>query len=644
MESHAVNTSVGGDIVTRGSGLNITTGAQVDIQPITSFNIAIIPAAAVIIILVIVCIKGCKWFRHYTKARRHEDESCYAEIVHDSDEDCGPIDITSDTMSNVNYDTVSSYCSMYGRTAKDSFATTANLHRQETIRKLSSSPRKEITQNLLLSDEIKEHETENGDTVYCTGKESIGCGRTMSDSSEETEIDPLFSSFSSDPGRRGMFRVSFTPESHMFSLVDRQNQSNSEPISAQKMQSLIARRNTYSHKPISLKRPLCFPSKYTSPSTTKALFNSVISVHKKQDSPCVINQRPNMISTGVQTDKSFIYSVLLKTNKRHTSDSSIDNRPVPPTRLVGLTETNEIDNQKPNNLPFEAKRSYFKSDSISNIKCAPIIITDRNTTQNKNETPTISRIISDEIGVNYAMENYICHKYPIEPNILVHHKQNEDELTFTKNVVDYEDDVFVTPSIEIHDPDIADMSSCRRTDTNSDQCWTDNSSHVHDQKATVSYNVSDSCDTSIRPYMQYRCQSLPCLYQLINNSRAMYIEPIENKVKQSTTTTDESRNKIIDNPCFRSCSRITNILQAQSKDMNGNYSNTNAKQLDLCERCAKSYYQYQANALVNYRLLHNCFKDIHPKRESLVNSDGHNSSMNSLASSGYTENSFDSSN
>ncbi|XP_060564006.1 uncharacterized protein LOC132723334 [Ruditapes philippinarum] len=71
----------------------------------SGFNIALIPAAAVFILVVIICFKCCKWFRKYTKGD-DKDVKYYAVILTDDDE------------GHVNIDTISSNTSLLTKSDK----------------------------------------------------------------------------------------------------------------------------------------------------------------------------------------------------------------------------------------------------------------------------------------------------------------------------------------------------------------------------------------------------------------------------------------------------------------------------------------------------------------------------------------------
>ncbi|XP_053375047.1 uncharacterized protein LOC123535035 [Mercenaria mercenaria] len=93
---------------------NKTNESDYEVDDIhSSFNLAIIPTVAVFVFIVITCIKCCKWFQQYTR-RDSKDDLFYAVVVTDDDKEHGHTDITLESASAACYDTVYSSSLKYG--------------------------------------------------------------------------------------------------------------------------------------------------------------------------------------------------------------------------------------------------------------------------------------------------------------------------------------------------------------------------------------------------------------------------------------------------------------------------------------------------------------------------------------------------
>lgn len=273
----------------------------------SSFNLAIIPAVAVFVFIVISCIKCCKWFRQYTRGD-NKDENYYAAIVTDEDKDYGQIDMLSESASTAYYDTVSSYTSFLKRSGNESTLNsirTLRLDGSKYDQNVTSQPDNGCTSRVPRTDVTKKSTTDTDSksiNSYSTKKKDVAHGtsdiRTSSTSSADSVSEQLLDS----PviRRNNRFRVSFVTE-----------------------------------KPTA--KPLMLENKVTNNTNSKfdkAIRSSLKKTPTKeirlQDftprnyCPNKANERVTMVDVGTQTNKSFRYS--LRKSKGHVSDSDIDDR------------------------------------------------------------------------------------------------------------------------------------------------------------------------------------------------------------------------------------------------------------------------------------------------------------------------------
>lgn len=322
----------------------------------SSFNLAIIPAAAVFVFVIIICFKCCKWFRQYTRGDDKEN-NFYAVIITDDDEE--HVDITSDTASTVCYDTVSSNGSFLKRSGNDSSFSSIKFWRQGSFK-----GDKGLSQN---TENVKKASTGKQDLVRCTplcntrtrANQSFAEPdfRVSSTSSAETISEQI--NDSPTIRRNNRFRVSFVTET----MHSRANASPSEmrPTPSNNFKRENPMRS-------SLKK-----------SAARTISNEMPFLVPKSAPERGLDERIKMKSVGTQTNKTFRNS--LRKSKGHVSDTDIDDR-----FFSGLGEgtlaltsgqirNNDVDKsgETANTLTIHTKHSSFSTPDERNISLSTVI-------------------------------------------------------------------------------------------------------------------------------------------------------------------------------------------------------------------------------------------------------------------------------
>ena len=190
------NTTSHIDITTTTEG-NVTRPGSAVGQ--TSLNLALIPLIAVVVLTVVGCLKCCQWFRRYTRGGR-KDESYYAVIVEDGDED--HVDMPYN-------DTVSSYSSFIRRSNTEGLNTDVKSQRAE----FSDSPRRWLLNKLGSSrqDSVNSVHDLNEKQVIPSRRRDRSLNTTSSVSSVDTEVVEL-SVTESTHKKSKRFKVSFVSD------------------------------------------------------------------------------------------------------------------------------------------------------------------------------------------------------------------------------------------------------------------------------------------------------------------------------------------------------------------------------------------------------------------------------------------------
>ena len=293
------------------------------------FNYAIFAALGALIVIVLVCLKCCKWFRAYTKSGDKDDSTPqYAAILYTGDEEYGHIDIQSETASTTYQDTISSYHSLLKQNGNDSNVTPSRSPKFAFSRENSGSPRKE-NGRLVFKDwdmrymELKQIKpgirAETPDTCSPRSESTMSDNlRTFSVSSEETEPSTATSATSNNEDLNNKkpqkaIKVSFTANTATdTNKIERQRSfiraSIKHPSTERHHRSMSCRANTTR---LSDLNPSAFRLKPINQGAQSAIPSSGIDV-------------------ATQTNKSFTYS-RWKSRKRHYSDSGVDEMVGPPT-------------------------------------------------------------------------------------------------------------------------------------------------------------------------------------------------------------------------------------------------------------------------------------------------------------------------
>ena len=217
---------------------NVTTvndeGEDDDVNNASRLNLAVIPVVAILVFLTGICLKGCSWFRQYSRGSK--DTPGAYDIVEEGDDDFDEIEMRTDSASTVYYDTVSSFCSFLRKNEMDISANTLTGSRFQQLKqehnvseKLLRDVRKrmaelEATDRRRTSDNRKGieciAETESDENPSDTSKllfntEKRRVTRTPSGSSDvsaDTEQSLLSDTEKDTPVKRQRFKVSFVTE------------------------------------------------------------------------------------------------------------------------------------------------------------------------------------------------------------------------------------------------------------------------------------------------------------------------------------------------------------------------------------------------------------------------------------------------
>lgn len=294
------------DVILNTSIVKNTSSSVNETEPVadhSGFNLAIIPVLAVFFFLIIFCLKCCSWFRSYTRGNDKNDTT-YAVIVENGDEEYDPIDIMSESASTAFYDTISSFSSFLKRSGNDNTISSIRSLGPSSQKDLQS-PNKELWRRLMRADLLRniknqsERSPEDGEGK-CVKSNTVegNAFRMSSTSSEETTSEllpdsPVFK-------RNNRFRVSFVTEKPGSKSVNTSNQT--------------VGNNNISKADTSSQNNVIKSSIKSSPNSVSA---------DKQD---ITKPKVDMIDKGTQTRKSFRYS--LKKVKRHKSESDANDRTV----------------------------------------------------------------------------------------------------------------------------------------------------------------------------------------------------------------------------------------------------------------------------------------------------------------------------
>jgi hypothetical protein len=279
---------------------NSTDSDDSDIDKIhSSFNLAIIPAAGVLVFIIIICFKCCKWFRQYTRADDKEN-NFYAVIVTEDDNE--HVDITSDTTSTVCYDTVSSNGSFLKRSGNESTFNSIRFWRQSSFKgeKVLSTPLGNVNKGSGSRQETVPA-TPPRNRRKKVNEQFVDHDFRISTSSAETISEQI--SDSPVIKRNNRFRVSFVTET---------KQSTADPLTTE------IRQNPNSS--FKQENPMRSSLKKSSPkmNTNETEFSF------SKDTPGHVPVKAKMVDVGTQTNKSFRYS--LRKTKGHVSDTDLDER------------------------------------------------------------------------------------------------------------------------------------------------------------------------------------------------------------------------------------------------------------------------------------------------------------------------------
>ena len=217
---------------------NVTTvndeGEDDDVNNASRLNLAVIPVVATLVFLTGICLKGCSWFRQYSRGSK--DTPGAYDIVEEGDDDFDEIEMRTDSASTVYYDTVSSFCSFLRKNEMDISANTLTGSRFQQLKqehnvseKLLRDVRKrmaelEATDKRRASDNRKgieciaeiesdENPSDTSKLLFNTQKRRVT--RTPSGSSDvsaDTEQSLLSDTEKDTPVKRQRFKVSFVTE------------------------------------------------------------------------------------------------------------------------------------------------------------------------------------------------------------------------------------------------------------------------------------------------------------------------------------------------------------------------------------------------------------------------------------------------
>lgn len=201
-------------------------------------NLAVIPVVAILVFLTGICLKGCSWFRQYSRGSK--DTPGAYDIVEEGDDDFDEIEMRTDSASTVYYDTVSSFCSFLRKNEMDINSNTLTGPRFQQLKqehnvsdKLLRDVRKRMAElettdrrRASVSERAVQHsiecieETESDEIQSDTSKllfntQKHRITRTPSGSSDvsaDTEQSLLSDTEKDTPVKRQRFKVSFVTE------------------------------------------------------------------------------------------------------------------------------------------------------------------------------------------------------------------------------------------------------------------------------------------------------------------------------------------------------------------------------------------------------------------------------------------------
>ena len=185
-------------------------------------NLAIIPVVGILILLTVLCLKCCSWFRQYSRGGDKDNPNQY-DIVEQGDIDYDQIDMKSDTASTAYYDTVSSFCSLLRRNDTETNACSYKGSKLEQLNQdnnVNSKVLRDFRKKMIELDIAHIELTEIDGVV---GNEM----KPLKDESESTEIDTYHKETSSPLTNSPKRRCTRTP-------------SGSSDVSADTEQSLLS--------------------------------------------------------------------------------------------------------------------------------------------------------------------------------------------------------------------------------------------------------------------------------------------------------------------------------------------------------------------------------------------------------------------
>ncbi|XP_053375050.1 uncharacterized protein LOC128547194 [Mercenaria mercenaria] len=356
----------------------------------SSFNLAIIPAAAVFVFVVIICFKCCKWLRQYTRGGNKE-ENFYAVIVTDDYKEYGHIDITSESASTACYDTVSSYTSFLKRSGNESSLSSLRKWQKDSIKSKSgtSSPSKTAKKGAGDESAIKQFNSVSSTGTKIDKTNGDFDVRLPSTSSAETVSEQLTDS----PifRRNNRFRVSFVTDAKPSASENKTPNGN---IRHEKLMRSNLKKSS---------------STATSP---------------EHSSLNITSERPpeetKMVDVGTQTNKSFRYS--LRKTKGHVSDSDLDER------LFCRLDTSTC-------IALQSDKSKCENDGGNDLS--------ENSDNSKADKCLKRSSVSLEEDRKNSLSTVIpkTSKYPFDTNVeVIHHCKQTKESNENLDLVD---DVFI---------------------------------------------------------------------------------------------------------------------------------------------------------------------------------------------------------
>lgn len=105
------NSSVHSTVLVLGAANESTVVPPPETTPSKNVNLAVIPVLGIFFLMMLVCVKGCSWFREHLKEHDIEDDGKDYVILSPPEEGYREVEFRSDT-SSMYYDTVSSYRSI----------------------------------------------------------------------------------------------------------------------------------------------------------------------------------------------------------------------------------------------------------------------------------------------------------------------------------------------------------------------------------------------------------------------------------------------------------------------------------------------------------------------------------------------------